>query len=391
MFDPLSAILFAMLFALLSGAVLGFMQGSLPPDVQRSASDWRIGTLLVAGGCALLVGQAATENTGVLPIANGCWLLGLMLYWRSVRRFFALPDSLWLYVPVVLGIASNAYFVFVVPSVFYRVVIATPCWVALLLGSAITFVRNRGADRSISANVLTGIFVVLALFMTARGVYYLALGDAVTSIAQASNWVNSLTPLLAAVLPVTGTTVFVLLCFERIRRELHRAATIDMLTGLPNRLTIGERAGALFATARSLSLGFSIAVIDVDHFKQINDRHGHDAGDAVLRGVAHALAAHCRGANVVGRQGGEEFVALFDGASLDDALIAAERLRAAVAAAAHAFEQQTLQVTISIGVATFDADDREFADVLRRADRALYAAKDAGRNCVRPVPGEINA
>jgi len=219
--------------------------------------------------------------------------------------------------------------------------------------------------------------------MLLRGIYFYVVGNVVISIAQPLNWVNALTPLLIAVLPVIGTTAFVLLCFERIRRELQRIATTDALTGLPNRLTIGERASALFTQARTLSLGFSIAVIDIDHFKQINDRHGHDAGDLVLRGVAEALATHCRGANVVGRQGGEEFVALFDGANLHDAVTAAERLRAGVEATSHAFEQTTLRVTASIGVATFDRDDQSFADVLRRADRALYAAKAAGRNCVR--------
>ena len=383
MLDPLSAFAFAILFSLLNGAVLGFIHGALTPELQPSSADWRVGTLLMAGGGALFVGQAATNSDFIVPIANACWLFGLALYWRAVRRFFGLSDSIWIFAPVVAGTAGNAFFVFVMPSVGHRVSVATVSWMVLMLGGAATLVRNRRQNRSISATVLSGIFVLLAIILLLRGLYYVTRPGAVISIAQPLNWVNALTPLLLAVLPIVGTTTFVLLCFERIRAELQRVATTDALTGLPNRLTIGERADALFKQARSLGLGFSIAVIDVDHFKGVNDQYGHDAGDVVLRGVAQTLAAQCRGSNVVGRHGGEEFVALFDGATMQDAMIAGERLRAGIEASAHVFGQTTLHVTASIGVATFDPTDKEFADILRRADRALYDAKAAGRNCVR--------
>lgn len=383
MLDPLSAFIFATLFSLLNGAVLGFMHRALTPELQPSATDWRIGTLVVAGGAVLLVGQSIANAAWVLPIANGLCLLGLALYWRAVRRLFAIADSRWIYLPVLVGVIANAFFVFVVPHVAYRVGIVTLCWLALILGAVVTLLRNRHRERSTSATVLCGVFILLGVLMLARGVYFLIADHSLTSITQSMNLVNALTPLLIAVLPVIGTTAFVLLCFERIRRELHRMATTDALTGLPNRLTINERAEALFTQARTLGLGFSVAVIDIDYFKNINDQHGHDAGDIVLQGVATALAMHCRGTNVVGRQGGEEFVALFDGANRDDALTAAERLRAEVGQATHRVADTALKVTVSIGVASFDAGDREFGDVLRRADRALYAAKGSGRNCVR--------
>lgn len=382
MLDPLSAFAFATLFSLMNGAVLGFIHRALTADLQPSAADWRVGTLLVAGGATLFIGQAATNTMWVLPLANCAWLVGLALYWRAVRRLFAVADSLWIFLPVLLGTLGNAFFIFVAPNVAYRVMVATVCWVVIIGGTVATLLRHRHVDRSISATVLTGIFALLAMLMLARGVYFLLAGQVVLSIAQSSNWVNALTPLLVAVLPVIGTTAFVLLCFERIRAELHRTATTDALTGLPNRRTIGDRANALFARARSIGPGFSVAVVDVDHFKRINDQYGHDVGDAALRGVAQALATQCRGDNVVGRQGGEEFVALLEDATPQDAVVAAERLRAAVADSAHAIGGTALTTTVSIGVASYSERDREFADILRRADRALYAAKAAGRNCV---------
>jgi len=382
--DPLSAFVFATLFSLLNGAVLGFIHPALTPDLQPSSADWRVGTLLVAGGSALFIGQAATGANWVLPLANGAWLVGLALYWRAVRRLFAVPDSHWIYLPVLAGTFGNVVFVYAVPSVAYRVAVATVCWVAIIGGAVATLLRHRDRDRSISARVLTGIFILLAALMLARGVYYVVAGQVVVSIAQPLNWVNALTPLLVAVLPVIGTTAFVLLCFERIRAELHRAATTDALTGLPNRRTITERASVLLALAHAGQQPFSVAVIDVDYFKAINDQHGHNIGDLVLQAVAANLRAHCRGEEVVGRQGGEEFVALLPEADAAGAHRAAERLRTAVADQSIAVGPDTsLQVTVSIGIATGTSNSLpDFDTLLKRADMALYDAKANGRNRV---------
>ncbi len=381
--DPLTTFIVAIIYVLLSGAVLGFMHSALPPDLQPSAADWRTGTLLIAGGGALFVGQSAAGATWVIPISNACWLIGLALYWRAIRRFFGLRDTFQVFAPAVTGIAAITFFAVVHPSLAWRVNVATLCWVILLAGSAWTLISHRDQDDSISGKVLSWIFIGLAVLFLARGIYYLTQSGAVVSISAPGNVVNILSPLLMAVLPIMGTTVFVLLCFERIRRVLHRTATTDELTGLPNRRTIGESGTMRFDRANSLGLGFSIAVVDIDHFKRINDQCGHDVGDAVLRVVAATLADYCRGANIVGRHGGEEFVALFDDAGRSDALVAAERLRAAVEMVAHQSGADLLRVTVSIGVATFAPTDQNYEAILQRADRALYAAKAAGRNCTR--------
>jgi len=374
---------FATLFSLLNGAVLGFIHPALTPDLQPSASDWRIGTLLVAGGATLFIGQSATGAMWVVPIANACWLMGLALYWRSLRRFYGLRDRLWIYVPVLLGVAGNVAFLYPWPDIGYRVAVATVSWVIIIAGAALTLLRHRRRERSISSAVLCGIFIGLGVLMIARGVYFLLIGKVLVSIAQPLNWVNALTPLLIAVLPVIGTTAFVLLCFERIRAELHRAATTDALTGLPNRRTISEQADLLFGLARAAQAPIAVAVIDVDHFKSINDRFGHDVGDIVLKRVAAILQSQCRGDQVVGRQGGEEFVALLPEADDASALIAAERLRAAIAdTPIPVSDDQHIQVTLSIGVATSLAARAGVGDTFKRADIAMYEAKSRGRNRV---------
>jgi diguanylate cyclase (GGDEF)-like protein len=161
---------------------------------------------------------------------------------------------------------------------------------------------------------------------------------------------------------------------QRLRDVLTRAASTDSLTGIANRRSFQATfAGSLRdAIARIQPLAFML--IDVDHFKEINDLRGHPAGDDKLRDVARALNDGLRAGDVVARFGGDEFSVVAPHASRTDALTLAERLRAGAASCG---------ASVSIGLATFP-DDAETEDALiDAADRALYAAKEAGRNCVR--------
>ena len=165
-------------------------------------------------------------------------------------------------------------------------------------------------------------------------------------------------------------------------RRLAAQALTDDLTGLPNR-----RAGTLElerAVALAVRHGHALALarVDVDHFKRINDGHGHAAGDAVLAEVARRLGDAVRGGDRVARWGGDEFVAILPDTDRDGALRAAERLRAAVAEAPFEVEGASVPVTVSVGWAHWSGDTP--GDLLARADRSVYQAKDAGRGTVRP-------
>jgi diguanylate cyclase (GGDEF)-like protein len=381
--DPLPAFLFVTIFALLNGAVLGFIHAGLTPDAQPSAADWRIATLLVASCSVLFVAQSAAQSVAIAPVSNGFALVGLTLYWRAMRRFFGETETLWIFTPAVLGVTGIAAFSFVWPSLAHRIGVATVCWVALLSASAWTLLRHHRTERSANSTVLTVIFVSLALLMLLRGALFAFRPATATSIIDPTHWVNLLTPLSIGVLPVIGTTAFVLLCFERIRRRLHVMASTDALTGLPNRLTINERAAEWFAQARAASQNFSVAIVDIDHFKKVNDSYGHEMGDVVLRVVASTLDSTFSRPVWVGRLGGEEFVALLRDQDLDAVQRTAEDMRQAVERCHPAGGGQPLSLTVSIGVATLVASDANFGALLKRADSALYAAKAAGRNCVR--------
>ncbi len=150
----------------------------------------------------------------------------------------------------------------------------------------------------------------------------------------------------------------------------------DALTGLSNRRAILTQMAGMVSGARRHGHPLSIAVCDIDHFKRVNDTHGHKAGDEVLVGVAHAMGTHLRQEDQLGRLGGEEFLVLLPDTDADAAMAVAERMREEVAHAA-----MPVPVTVSIGIATWE--DAETPEAfLARADEALYAAKDAGRDRV---------
>lgn len=169
---------------------------------------------------------------------------------------------------------------------------------------------------------------------------------------------------------------------ERQRQVLERLATEDSLTGLPNRRSILRRVEEEFERGRRYGPVFSLAIADLDHFKDVNDTYTHTTGDEVLTRVAKLFRSALRTPDVVARYGGEEFLFLFPESTLPEAEQACEKIRAALLE--HPWEDIApgLRVTTSIGVA-YSADAETAAELIAAADRNLYAAKRGGRNCVR--------
>ncbi|MFA7632101.1 MAG: GGDEF domain-containing protein [Thiohalomonadaceae bacterium] len=165
--------------------------------------------------------------------------------------------------------------------------------------------------------------------------------------------------------------------YHEARLSAHR----DHLTGVPNRAALDEQLQREVTHAQRHQQALSLLVIDIDRFKKINDRHGHLAGDMVLRSVAQLIKKGLREDDLLFRYGGEEFVALLQATSTDGAAIVAERIRSLINAAICTYGDKTIKVTVSIGMATLA---RESSDKLfERADQALYTAKQQGRNQVQ--------
>jgi two-component system cell cycle response regulator len=170
--------------------------------------------------------------------------------------------------------------------------------------------------------------------------------------------------------------------------EAQRMATVDPLTKLLNRRAFLALLETELERARRLDYPISVVLLDVDHFKQINDHHGHASGDAVLAAVGMLLGGALRQVDLIARWGGEEFVAALSGTNEAGAAVAAERLRAGLEALdVRALGGARIPLTASFGFALWDRSEST-ADVIDRADRAMYAAKTAGRNRVRAADGK---
>ena len=161
-----------------------------------------------------------------------------------------------------------------------------------------------------------------------------------------------------------------------MKKRYQKLSTLDALTGVLNRYGIGQFIAALGITRVSAS----VIVIDLDHFKRINDERGHHVGDRVLRTLGEILRAGTRNTDAVGRWGGEEFVLVCPGASLARAADLAEKLRHQITET-NFIPEDPLRITASFGVAA-SGEGEGFEDAFRQADQALYLAKSRGRNCV---------
>ncbi len=164
--------------------------------------------------------------------------------------------------------------------------------------------------------------------------------------------------------------------------QLSREARTDALTGLRNRRALEEAAGAEVKRGARIGSPLSVIICDIDHFKQVNDRHGHDVGDQVIRKVAELLATVARESDALGRWGGEEFLAFLPDTDEGAAFVVAERMRRVVEAATIPVGDG-LRVTISLGVAGLvpgGSDPARWQEAVRQADDAMYQAKAAGRN-----------
>jgi len=171
---------------------------------------------------------------------------------------------------------------------------------------------------------------------------------------------------------------------DKLEQQRNKAL-LDPLTGLPNRAAWSERLVLEHVRSQQTGNGLLLAILDLDHFKSINDTFGHQAGDKVLKIIANVLRKGLRGDDFIARFGGEEFALLMPGSDLGGGSRLLERLRAAVEQCPFHFKGERVSVTMSAGVAVFKPGENA-SQVLKRADQALYRAKEAGRNQIEPAP-----
>jgi diguanylate cyclase len=253
-----------------------------------------------------------------------------------------------------------------------------PGWFRWLSGA----VLRLGLTRSLLA--LTAIVTLLAVLIAESVILVLGRGDPWIALGTAT-----LCSLVLA--PMVGSVILRLVFeLERTRQRLTVLATHDDLTGVHNRRHFLEVVQREWDRARRYGTPAAMLLIDADHFKRVNDAHGHLCGDELLRCIAQTVREQLRQADVLARFGGEELIVFLPHTDPLGALDVAERIREKVQGLSVPWQAATVSTTVSIGVAPLRNELPSLDWMIHEADTALYAAKADGRNCVRTLPFEAS-
>lgn len=245
------------------------------------------------------------------------------------------------------------------------------------LGPGLTGPREKGRVLLFIGAALLGLVLVLR-FVSAASNEHWDKAVAVPDSLQAATYLFGMVTLLM------NTMGYVLMHKERAVDLQHEQATHDALTGLFNRRALLDQARVAVSSASRGGLELGVLMLDLDHFKRVNDEHGHQAGDKVLKEAAHRMRLRLRLHDVLGRYGGEEFVLVLNNTNLVNATGVAEGIRRVIEAQPFEFNGKRIHITISAGVHVRrpDNNERTVDDMIAAADRALYQAKQNGRNRV---------
>nr|WP_307728690.1 GGDEF domain-containing protein [Massilia solisilvae] len=265
----------------------------------------------------------------------------------------------------------------------YVQLLGLACVISAMYAAAMAFVllRPRSRKRSLLQKIMGGSDALFAVAMAAGG--WAGLSD--PSQVLGANGLHTLAGLAAYLMMIVNGAGFLLLCKQKADDQMTLLATTDFLTGLANRRAFFQQAEGARQLALRLRKPIALLMLDIDHFKQLNDRFGHATGDEALVLFADTARATLREHDIMGRLGGEEFALALPGTDLPGGVLAAERLRQAVIDAPLCAAGTPHRMTVSIGVVLVEPNEALTA-ALARADQALYAAKSGGRNRVEVGP-----
>ncbi|KAB2678047.1 GGDEF domain-containing protein [Brucella tritici] len=391
--DTRSVYITVTLVILANGGVLTAVLGDLPQSLRPAARIWQAATLLVAIGCIIFAIEDHIPYNLATALANTILLIALCSYHASIRKFHGLRVYTNAFIVPAIGAIPYAYYLFIVPDIGTRIFIVALLWGFITCASAIILIQNikNPEYRSRGSLSLTAIYVTVTIANLARTLIYLFYdNNGLNTVADNGHWMNAITPMFLCIMPVIGTTSFLLMCSDQVKKRWEDTASRDHLTDLPNRRSLMSYGEARLENAPDGSYARALAMLDIDEFKCINDGYGHQAGDEVLQEIADRIVGVLQPDDFIARSGGEEFVVIFGKKGSMSPEISAERVRQAVASKTFQIGTTTIPVTVSIGVVVCRAN-ATFSETLSWADKALYAAKNKGRNKVvyaEGVPSE---
>lgn len=348
--------------------------------VRDGMASWfgSLGVRVAALG--MFAGPAGGNDPAIVVIATALLALSLTLQAAALLEFGGRKLAPWVHSAVIAGTALPFALLSGAPSaqvLFGGLAMGT----MLLVLAGVAFQIRAPLTRPTRA-LMVGAFCVGAAVFYARGIASPWVTNTVQGFLD-PNVFQSLTFMFAYVSMVATSCGFMLMNKERADAAAERLASLDPLTGAYNRRTFHETAERTLALARRAGQPLSILMIDIDHFKGVNDQHGHRIGDEVLRVLAEVVRSQLRKEDLLTRFGGEEFCVMLPQVPGPGAVVVAGRIRKAVCADPIRIDGHEVAVTVSVGVAArLDEGPESLEDLLGRADQALSLAKNRGRNRV---------
>lgn len=380
--DKISSFLFLQSWIMLGAAICLFVVNArYPAAISRAMSLYGSASVMVAIGSLILVYVEPVMRLLGQIGDLGPAAVGTCLYYCAFRSL----QERRLHLPIVaalfaLTVTAIAYFILVRRDASMGLV--SICIFDIVLNGLVVrdlFRNFRGHGRGHQfMGVCLALYLVMLIGWT---VVLLVLPHQATLIdrmSETASWGIGALCFSAAMGPVA----FLLMCNDEFNTQLQTMVATDPLTGIANRRRLMERGEEEIMRIQRFHQPLTVIMVDLDHFKKINDNHGHAVGDQVLKAAAQACVSALRDIDLVARSGGEEFAVLLPQTPLARGLEVAERLRLAIAAITVPTAGGRVAVTASLGVAEFSPDDTSIDQVLARADRALYRSKAAGRDRV---------
>lgn len=365
---------------LLAGVMSGFMavilyalKRSYPPAIQ-GLGEWVAALILVAVGSLLAFGVGYFPAVVSITLPRLLFPSGLFLCYVGMQRFFGVAPRFRRWVTLIVGVALvQMWFTFVQPSFHARLVLSMGLALCLFLAMANLLRQQQPA--SIAKILTMGVVVVMLSILTMRlvtSVVFPVGADIFDASPQQLLYVTSFSFLI-----VLLSVGLVLLATERLHSEVSFLATHDSLTNALTRRHLNAVCAIELDRSQRHGRSMALLIMDLDHFKAVNDTHGHLRGDRVLVDFVATANRLLRRPDQLARFGGEEFVALLPETSLEEALGVAERIRHACA-----LPSPEIACTVSIGVTTNHTAGDTVDTLIARADAAMYQAKEKGRNRV---------
>ena len=362
-------------------AIAGILWASAGRRLRYGMAEWICALMLRASAVAILAVEGALSGPG-LSVAAALLSLSMTLQGAALIAYEGRHMPAWVHTAILAAVAVPLGLLGSDPAnavLFGGLVFGT--LLAVLAGFALQM-RTPLAGRGRARAVLVATFAVGAVAFYSRGVSAILMADPLQSFVQPNAFQSALF-IAACAAALASSLGFMLLHKERAEGEAVRMATMDPLTGAYNRRTFHEIAEREMSRARRAGQPLSIIIVDIDHFRAINDRHGHRTGDTVLQRMADVIRGALRKEDMLVRYGGEEFLVLLPEVPGPGAVIVAGRIRKAVEAEAFDVGGKTMPVTVSVGVsARLDEGPESIEGLLARADEALGLAKQRGRNRV---------